>query len=61
MENLTRLEQILNTNIDLLEVTHSYCESNYDKSNELTILCTVLDIIIANQKEAKKVLDYITS
>ena len=59
MEKLTEPEQILNSNIDLLEVTRSYCESNWDKSNELSILYSVLEIIINNEREAKKTLDYI--
>lgn len=59
MEKFNELEQKLNANIDLLEVTRSYCESNYDKSNELSILHSVLEVIINNEKEAKKTLDYI--
>ena len=59
MEKFIELEQKLDLNMDLLELARSYCELNTDKSREMSALHSVLDIIIDNQEDAKKTLDYI--
>ena len=61
MDKLIELEEKLTTNIDLLEISRSYCEFNYDKSNELLVLYSMLDVIIHNQRDAMKVLDCIAT
>ncbi|MCM1340094.1 MAG: hypothetical protein NC191_10525 [Muribaculaceae bacterium] len=57
MEEITNLEQKLNTGLDLLEIAKIYCEFNYDKSDELSALNSVLEIIIQIQKSATSSLD----
>ena len=59
MEKIVELERQLNVNTDLLEIAKAYCEFNFDKSSELTALLSILEIILANQKKATDVLDYI--
>ena len=59
MKKIIELERQLNANTDLLEITKAYCEHNFEKSNELSTLITILEIILDNQKKATKTLDYI--
>ena len=57
IKEITDLEQKLNTGLDLLEVAKIYCEFNYDKSDELSAVSSVLDIVIQIQKSAAVTLD----
>ena len=46
IENLTALEEKLNTSRDLLEIAYSYCVSNSEKSDEISTLSSILDLIL---------------
>lgn len=59
MEKIIEIERQLNTNLDLIEIAKAYCEFNFDKSDELCTLISVLEIILDNQKKATKALDYL--
>ena len=50
MEKILKLEERVYTNMDLLEIAKTYCEFNYDKSKEISVLNSIIDIIIENQK-----------
>lgn len=59
MEKIVELERQLNVNIDLLEIAKAYCEFNNDKSDEISALIPILEIILDNQKNVRRSLDYI--
>lgn len=59
MDKIIELEQRLNVNVDLLEVAKSYCDLNSDKSTEMSSLSSVLDIVLKNQKDIAKNLDFL--
>ena len=59
MEKVVELERQLNVNIDLLEIAKAYCEFNNDKSDEISTLIPILEIILDNQKNLRRSLDYI--
>lgn len=51
IDEITTLVQKVTLGVDLLEVAKCYCEHNYDKSDELPVLVSVLEIILDVQKE----------
>jgi hypothetical protein len=59
MEKIIEIERQLNVNIDLLEIAKAYCEFNNDKSDEISALIPILEIILDNQKNVRRSLDYI--
>ena len=59
MEKIVELERQLNVNTDLLEIAKAYCEFNNDKSDEISTLIPILEIILDNQKNLRRSLDYI--
>ena len=59
MEKIVEIERQLDVNTDLLEIAKAYCEFNNDKSDEVSALISILDIILDNQKKVKSSLDYI--
>lgn len=48
---ITEMEQKLNTCTSLLEVAKVYCEHNYDKSNEINTISSIIDVILKNQND----------
>ena len=51
MRNFIELEKDLHKNIDLLKIAKSYCDSNYEKSDEITTLGSLLELIIKKQAD----------
>jgi len=56
-EILNNVEQKINTNLDLLEIAKTFCDSNYEKATEIASLDSIIEIILANQKELTKDFD----
>lgn len=59
MEKIIELEHQLNINMDLIKIAKTYCEFNFDKSDELCTLISILEVISDNQQKVTKALDYI--
>ena len=59
-ENVVDIEEKVISNLNLLELAKAYCELNYDKSDELLVISTVIDIVLKNQKELIKKIDLIS-
>lgn len=57
MEKIITLEEKINLGIDLLEVVKTYCEFNYDKSEAISAINSVLKIVLETQKEVANLLD----
>jgi len=49
-ENIIDIETKLAENINLLEVAKGFCEFNYDKSEEVVALSSLLEIVLKNQR-----------
>ncbi len=60
IEKLIEIEALIVSNINLLEITKTYCENNYDKSNEITAIGAIINIILDKQKLLIKALDGIS-
>ncbi len=56
-DNILKLEQKITFGIGLLEVAKTYCDFNYEKSQEFTALSSVLEVLLNNQKELAANLD----
>ena len=50
MKDIIKLEQRINTNIDLLEIAKDYCEFNQDKSCASSLL-SLIEVVLTNQKK----------
>lgn len=50
LEKFARLEQKIAHGANLLEITKSYCELNYDQSKEIPALISILEVILDNQR-----------
>lgn len=50
LKTVASLEQNISRSIDLLEIAKTYCEFNCDKSDEISTLFSILEIIIEQQK-----------
>lgn len=60
MKNFTeisKIEEELRESIDLTEIAKTYCEFNYDKSVEISILGTILQIILDKQQILRDKID----
>lgn len=57
IEQIIDLEKLLNSNTDLLEIAKVYCESNCNKSPEVSSLISILEIVLKNQKNVIRKLD----
>ncbi len=57
IKTIANLEAQLNKGIDLLEIAKTYCEYNCDKSDEISTLFSILELIIKEQKNTVKSLE----
>lgn len=57
IRTIASLEAQLNKGIDLLEMAKTYCEYNCDKSDEISTLFSILELIIKEQKDTVKSLE----
>lgn len=63
MENILKikliasLEQQITRNLDLLEIAKTYCEFNCDKSDEISTLFSILELIVEQQQNTVKELE----
>lgn len=51
------LEEQTFLSINLLEVAKTYCDFNYDKSDEITALGSIINIVLKNQKDVARKID----
>ena len=57
IKKLTELEEQLNVSRDLMEVAYSYCISNVEKSDEMSTLSSILDLILKSHKDLSQKLE----
>lgn len=50
LKNMTDIEERITQCVDLLKIAKIYCEQNYDKSDEIIAINTLLEVILSNQK-----------
>ena len=51
IENIVSIEDRLAKSIDLLEIAKTYCEFNCAKSDEISTLFSILELILEQQRE----------
>ena len=52
IKTIASLEEQLSRNVDLLEIAKTYCEFNCAKSDEISTLFSILELIIEQQKNS---------
>ncbi len=51
LEKVTSIEEKIMLSIDLLEIAKKYCESNFDKGNEIVSIGSLLGVILREQRD----------
>ncbi len=51
LEKVTSIEEKIMLSIDLLEIAKKYCESNFDKGNEIVSVGSLLGVVLKEQRE----------
>ena len=57
IKTIANLEEKISRNTDLLEIAKTYCEFNCDKSDEISTLFSILELIVERQKDTVKSLE----
>ena len=57
LDTLSTIEEKVMLCIDLLEIAKNYCESNFDKGQELSAVGTILKVVLGEQKSLADSLD----
>ena len=57
LDTLSTIEEKVMLCIDLLEIAKNYCESNFDKGQELSAVGTILKVVLDEQKSLADSLD----
>lgn len=57
LDTLSTIEEKVTLCIDLLEIAKNYCESNFDKGQELSAVGTILKVVLDEQKSLADSLD----
>ncbi len=57
LEILNSLEEKIISSIDLLEIAKNYCEYNFDKSQEISAMGTLLNIVLNEQRQLANCID----
>lgn len=50
LEKIARMEEKISHGVNLLEITKTFCECNYDQSKEIPALISILEVILDNQR-----------
>ena len=56
-EKFNTIETLITENINLLEIAKTYCDANFDKSNEVSTLSSLISLLLKNQKKLSKDFD----
>lgn len=59
IKTIASLEQKLSRSTDLLEIAKTFCEFNCDKSDEISTLFSILELIVEQQRTTINELDAI--
>ena len=51
LEKVTSIEEKIMLSIELLEFAKKYCESNFDKGNEIVSIGSLLGVILREQRD----------
>lgn len=51
LNKIASIEERITQNVNLLEIAKAYCEFNCDKSDEISSLFSILEIILTEQKK----------
>lgn len=51
LNKVTSMEEKITLSINLLEIAKAYCEFNREKSDEISSLFSILEIILVEQKK----------
>lgn len=57
VEVINNLEIKINESVNLLELAKGYCSANFEKSVEITIMMTLIESLLKQQKEIAFELD----
>ena len=60
MEKILGIEEQININADLLQIARDYCEFNIDNSKIASILLSLIEILLQNQRNIVADIDEIT-
>ena len=57
LDTLSTIEETVMLCIDLIEIPKNYCESNFDKGQELSAVGTILKVVLGEKKSLADSLD----
>ena len=60
MEKILGIEEQININADLLQIARDYCEFNIENSKVASILLSLIEILLQNQRNIVADIDEIT-